>query len=675
MKKNIIINYIILIIIIHSAAFLLFFRFEFFLDGYPYVFWGHSIFFSGDIQMNTQYSMMPGSLGVNQLNDSGYGNNVFPMGHSLVYMPMFANSCIAEKIAVLSDSQKENTGYSQTTYFNYLVLTFFICLFSNILLFLVLKQSFSPNSSFFASVFMFFGSAIFGYSYLITSFSHMTAFFFSLLLVYVFIRRDLELSTRFYLYSAISSLLIIIRYDALIYLLIPFYDFLRLKAYKHPKTLLICLIITFAVLSPQLLSCYILNGSFAPSSGENISELIQGVSRNFIVFFTHPSCGAFTLTPLLILAFAGFFAGIRSIKHAYLFLLIVILEYLQITLRIDMVSGTIYGMRRFFSSLIFLSMGLAWLYDYAVKKRKKSCISVSVIVLSSLLCLYYLSGITLIESGLVNSSTPFSLLRFLKPSLDGLIILLNRGFLSKLFGIYLLKENIIGFLASIIGIAVILAISYLFCSSCRKKIAAKSMLLLFILYLLSINTVIIISHSKQKNFLITPVDESRYKPKEDNTSNSKEKSKMTKTPFDEFIREKRNIISLTGFDKYWGERYRFGRIINRAKFTKEIVHNDVPADALALVFTLKSTKRDLEKNHYLLSKTIRDMAFFINGKGAEFSDYGSITILSDIRTDMVELRHKLLFRFSEPFFCNTLTIEPPDMPVTEIKLTGISLSQ
>ncbi len=666
-------NFVILILIVHACAFFMFFRFELFLDGYPYAFWGHSIFFTRDIQMHSQYSLMPGSLGVNQLNDNGYGNNLFPMGHSLVYMPMFAVSCLAENFSSAVGSQPEDTGYSQTTYFNYLIMTFFLCLASNIILFFLLKRFFTQLSSFFASIFIFFGTVIFGYSYLIPSFSHMTSFFFTLLLVFTFTARDMKLNERFYIYSALSSLMIIIRYDALIYLIIPLYDFFRLKAFKKPRMLLVCLFIFAVILSPQLISFYVLNGNFTLSSHEDIGSLFHGISANFLKFFTHPSCGAFTLTPLLIIAFAGFFAGLRKINYSLIFLLIMAFEYLQISLRIDMISGTLYGMRRFYSSLIFLSFGLSWLYDYF---RKKGILSfMMAAVATALLTFYYLSSITLIDSGQLRPDTPLSFSGRLLLSLEGLSLMIKRGFLSRVFNIYLLKENIAGFLASI-GLISILSLAFaFFLKRCSTDKVIKTGLILLAAYIALVNSIIFLSYAREKDFTVITVDEKLYGTAEGNTQPAQQnKAGRGKTPFNAFISNERDTIKLSDHRKFWGEKYKFGHTLDGQIISKNF-RCDLSADFLTLVFTVRYPKRDIIDKKAQMANLTGKMEFYIDGLFTAPSESDTLTVLADIQGDTAEIRERLTFSLKKTCNIASLLIRPNMEDVCEIKLTGICAGQ
>lgn len=582
------------------------------------MYYAHSITFSKDLQMYNQYSLMPGSLGVIQINEKGYGNNVFPIGHSLVYMPFLLNSNFVESVLFNSGVQQERPGYSHTTYFNYLLLSFILCLLSNIIIYFILNTFFKSIISLLATLFIFFGTVIFGYSYLITSYSHTAVLFFVSLLVLLLTKENICSGYKFYIYSIISGVLIIIRYDAAIYLLLPLYDFIRNKVYKKPGLMLKCTILFAITISPQVLAYIVLYGKLSFSPSENLGNLIIGISQNLYLFFIHPNSGILTLTPLTLLAMTGFFTGLRKTSYSFLFLIIMVMEYLQMSLRVDLIAGNIYGMRRFFPSMCFLAFGLAFLFQ-SMQKHGKIYYILSVCI-SCILSLHYFFRLTLIEIRHINYDHQLlgGILSniFILPSIDGLKIMLRRGFLYRAIMTYSKPDIAPGIIFSIILYISFASFIYFAYKKFSRQTLINIVLIAIIIYTGIINLIIIKSDLGSELYSLVTIDESAYKGIGPGQAQGDGRAKGLKTPFDLFISQNRNKVKLTDISKFWGEKFHFGFNIIDNNYTRSF--ESLEAKGLSIVFCTKTCRDDLRESLQSLKGFVEGLKIKLDHQGYEY---------------------------------------------------------
>jgi len=615
--------YLLCIICLHCITLFLFFRPAFFIDGYPYMYWGHSLVFDRDVNMFNQFVLVPSHLDFYQPNSNGYLSNTFPMGHSLLYLPGLLLAFVSGKIYSLFQPVSTTLGYGFCTYFLYLIQSFGYALAGNITLFFVLARVNSPRSAFVASTCITFGTTVFGYAYLIPSYSHCLSFFLCTILLYIWSRRGTKLPTRTYGYAIVLAVLFLVRYQNLILLLIPLYDLYHRGIWQKKILLFKAALLSWILISPQLLANWIIEGKPGLLTSRGLAEYFYGFSLNTILFFIHPQNGLFTLTPLTLLALVGLLvAVVKKERHHFLFALIIIITFVQITTRVDLFHGEAYGMRRFTSMMALSAFGLAFLLENA--RRRHNVLLWITEGCSIVLTIFYVLKLSLVDAKQIvytgHIRTDIIKNLFFYPSFEAVGNIIQKGLYFSLQNKLVLSSNLPRILLALLLATSFGILLYLFRYTLQNVFKRFKMVIGICLVLLLL-TIMLLPVFKTQMYVFFPVDYEAYLKKK---KRSKTSAKY-KRHLDQIQQKRKQLkvaspqkemyqLSLNKITDFTGERFNHGyRFKSGLNYTKKLPQTTLTR-FVALVLCTRTTRQEIKLNKENLMKNLSDLEVRVNGE-------------------------------------------------------------
>ena len=400
-------RYPLVLVFLFSLFMVFLFRPGFLLDSYAYYDYTRSIIFDGDINFYNERAFSPSSLHFGIRTETGFTNNIFPIGAGALWLPPVYLFHCANRLLEKDRTHEAYPGFSGE-YLLVACLTSAIFVgFGLLLLYSFLKYYFSPTHAFLSTVLLFLASPLLPFTFLLPSFSHAISFFAVILFLFLVQRYSGE-HYQALLMGLAGGLMVLVRLQNTLFLLFPVLYLFQAKEKKRwaYKKMLLFMIAFFISFSPQIITWKILNGSFFAlhSAGEDMSVLHQWADPALFQQLFNLRLGLFTFTPVVLLGTVGLFlwtGGRRRllISGTFLFLLILYLN----SAKADWYGVGGYGARRFISTVPFFAAGFANLLNTIAKRKKWILIPFLGIAVYG--CLKNLASVIAFASGALKTET------------------------------------------------------------------------------------------------------------------------------------------------------------------------------------------------------------------------------------------------------------------------------
>ena len=355
-------------------------------DGNGYYAYIRSIIIDRDLEFSNEYEQANQKFkdhpSVWGKAPTGLIQNIYPVGSSLLWSPFFLSTHLVTKVLNLSGFKIPPDGYSPP----YLRLVAFGSAFyafvGLLLIYSICRKYFPKDVVLLAIVLIWFASSLPVYMYLLPFYAHANALFTTSLFIFVWIKtRGEKNKIKWFILGITGGLMVLVRYESVVFLLIPLFDILtriKMSGRKFIHLELIGLgvfcIGLLAALTPNFIIKKLLYGSFLETGYETFGWLPS--LKIFSVLFSSKH-GIFTWTPILLFATGGFFLFFKKDKRFALYLAIpyILLVYI-VGCWPNWWQGSSFGGRIFISCTPLFVLGLAALIEFLRKTVSLKIISV-----------------------------------------------------------------------------------------------------------------------------------------------------------------------------------------------------------------------------------------------------------------------------------------------------------
>lgn len=348
-----------------------------------------SLFFDHDIDFFNE----PFSLLMRLNKTTGYINNPWPIGASILWLPFFLLGHLITIILNIFGCNLSADGYSFPYISMIAIGSIFYGFLGIVFIYKSLCHFFKSEIALITVISAFFSSILTYYVY-IRPYMDMSLDFFNLsLFIYLFtiFIVNKPFSKMFYLFFGIvCGMLSITRFNGVIYT-ISFFFYLfctfllkvkrreKIEWWSEFRNLFFVLVGFFITIAPQLIVNFILNGSLlntGPAFGMNVSTFKVDIFIDRVVNILIGKTGILYQCPIYIIGFAGFVIISflrRSQKNEKLklFCISIFLAFfsqIMLTARLSG-FGSEYGIKFLSSSIVLIMPGIAVFLDYFWGKR------------------------------------------------------------------------------------------------------------------------------------------------------------------------------------------------------------------------------------------------------------------------------------------------------------------
>ncbi len=395
------------------AAFLFFiFQARFTSDDYYYYDYLRSLFFDSDLSfLNERAIHHPSWIWITegqlvQPTATGYVNNVFAAGASLLWLPFFLIGHGCAILIQVNGGKLFLDGYS-ASYLSLLTCGSIAYTFCGLILtYRMCRDLISEKWGFAAVLFIFFGSPLFYYTFHDPCFSHGMSFFTTALFINLWLRQR----SRPDLWGAVllglaGGLMTLVRWQNLLFFTIPALDWLMLagselrdrrsmkKIVRATFHQLLCALFALIVFLPQMVIFKILSGSFF-DPGSRVAHHLTSPKVLKVLF--SPWHGLFSWSPVLLIAMVGVVA--LAFKKRRLGTPLLVALFLQVYINAtvtDWWAGGGFGMRRMCATLPIFALGLTLLlkgFDFRRRRWVMICGCLAAVGWNCFLIIFHLSG-------------------------------------------------------------------------------------------------------------------------------------------------------------------------------------------------------------------------------------------------------------------------------------------
>ncbi|MBE9492294.1 MAG: glycosyltransferase family 39 protein [Bacteroidetes bacterium] len=349
-------------------------------DGSFHYFWLRSVLVDGDVDFRNDLeycNTMPVEVKENarklELTKTGLMPNKYPLGWAVLSVPWFYIGDLLTIVANTFGRSLERDGYS--LYYQ-LSITFGHYLYSFLSLyisFLILRRFFNRKVSILAILLVWLASALYYYQVGQPNMTHHLTYLLVVTGYYLTFKLK-DNPERLICWAALgfcAGLLVITRYQAVVYLLFPVIiviKLLRINKVAYITGFVTLFLAAFIAIFPQLLAWKLLYGEWIvyTYNGETFNWLAPGIGK---VLFS-PFHGWFYWHPVMLLGMTGLIVfSVRQKKLEYFFWIVIV--FLMIYINASWHAwwfGASFGARAFGGCTIFVMIGIAQLLTSAKEK-------------------------------------------------------------------------------------------------------------------------------------------------------------------------------------------------------------------------------------------------------------------------------------------------------------------